>query len=30
VEALLALDRENPNLEIALRRLRRIQKILVK
>src|SRR5579883_474324 len=30
VEALLALDRENPNLEIALRRLRRIQEILVK
>jgi hypothetical protein len=30
VEALLALDRENPNLEIALRRLRRIQEILAK
>jgi len=30
VEALLALDRENPNLEIALRRLRRIQEILIK
>lgn len=30
VEALLALDRENPNLEIALRRLRRIQEILSK
>jgi archaellum component FlaC len=28
VEALLALDRENPNLEIVLRRLRRIQEIL--
>jgi hypothetical protein len=28
VEALLALDREGPNLEIALRRLRRIQEIL--
>jgi len=30
VEALLALDRESPNLEIALRRLRRIQDILSK
>lgn len=30
VEALLALDRENPNLDIALRRLRRIQEILAK
>jgi hypothetical protein len=30
VEALLALDRENPSLEIALRRLRRIQEILAK
>jgi predicted RNase H-like nuclease (RuvC/YqgF family) len=30
VEALLALDRETPNLEIALRRLRRIQEILTK
>jgi hypothetical protein len=30
VEALLALDRESPNLEIALRRLRRIQEILAK
>lgn len=29
-EALLALDRENPSLEIALRRLRRIQDILTK
>jgi hypothetical protein len=27
-ETLLALDRENPNLEIALRRLRRIDDIL--
>jgi septal ring factor EnvC (AmiA/AmiB activator) len=30
LEALLALDRENPNMEIALRRLRRIQDILAK
>jgi len=30
VEALLALDRETPNMEIALRRLRRIQEILAK
>jgi hypothetical protein len=30
VEAILALDRETPNLEIALRRLRRIQDILAK
>jgi hypothetical protein len=30
VEALLALDRDSPNLEIALRRLRRIQEILAK
>lgn len=30
VEALLALDRESPSVEIALRRLRRIQEILTK
>lgn len=30
VEALLALDRDDPNLSIAIRRLRRIQEILAK